>query len=115
VAGDVTRILDESYLESLREMHATSGYPRAYAATVRSLARREARESAALLTRLAESGLRVLVIWGEGDRLLPVDRAREAVRTLPGARFEVIEGAGHAPQSERPDEFNRVLEDFLAT
>jgi pimeloyl-ACP methyl ester carboxylesterase len=26
----------------------------------------------------------------------------------------VIEGAGHTPQAERPEEFNRVLDKFLA-
>jgi len=26
----------------------------------------------------------------------------------------VIEGAGHTPQAERPEEFNRVLDTFLS-
>jgi pimeloyl-ACP methyl ester carboxylesterase len=112
--GDAERILDGAYLAGMREMHATDGYSRAYASTVRALAGRQARRSAGLLARLAETRLPVLLIWGEGDRLLPVERAREAVRELPGARLEVIEGAGHTPQAERPDRFNRVLEDFLA-
>jgi pimeloyl-ACP methyl ester carboxylesterase len=113
--GDAERILDEPYLARMREMHATEGYSRAYASTVRALAGRQARRSAGLLARLASTRLPVLLIWGEGDRLLPLERAREAVRELPGARLEVIEGAGHTPQAERPDRFNRVLEDFLAS
>lgn len=111
---DVARVLDEAFLAGMREMHATEGYARAYASTVRALADRQAHRSAALLERLAATRLPVLLIWGEGDRLLPVARAREAVRALPDARLEVIEGAGHTPQAERPDRFNRVLEDFLA-
>jgi pimeloyl-ACP methyl ester carboxylesterase len=110
---DVERMLDEAFLSGMREMHAREGYARAYASTVRALADRSAHRSAALLERLAATRLPVLLIWGEGDRLLPVARAREAVRGLPGARLEVIEGAGHTPQAERPDRFNRVLEDFL--
>jgi pimeloyl-ACP methyl ester carboxylesterase len=112
--GDAERILDGTYLAGMREMHATDGYSRAYASTVRALVGRQARRSAVLLARLAETRLPVLLIWGEGDRLLPVERAREALRELPAARLEVIEGAGHTPQAERPDRFNRVLEDFLA-
>jgi pimeloyl-ACP methyl ester carboxylesterase len=27
----------------------------------------------------------------------------------------VIEGAGHTPQAERPEEFNRVLNKFLSS
>jgi pimeloyl-ACP methyl ester carboxylesterase len=115
VAGDLEQVLDDHYLVDLREMHATEGYRRAYAATVRALARREAYRAGVLLDRLAATRLPVLLIWGEGDRLLPLERAREALDRLPGARLVVIEGAGHAPQSERPDAFNRALEDFLAS
>ena len=115
VAGDVERLLDESFLTALREMHSAEGYPRAYASTVRALANRESYQAGALLERLAATGLPVMLVWGEGDRLLPLARAREAHRRLPGAHLEVIGGAGHAPQSERPEEFNRALEEFLAS
>jgi pimeloyl-ACP methyl ester carboxylesterase len=33
---------------------------------------------------------------------------------FPDSRLAVIEGAGHTPQAERPEEFNRVLNDFLS-
>jgi pimeloyl-ACP methyl ester carboxylesterase len=111
--ADVERVLDETFLAGMREMHATDGYARAYASTVRALADSQARGTGRLLARLAATGLPILLIWGERDRLLPVERAREAVRALPGARLEVIQGAGHTPQAERPDRFNQVLEDFL--
>jgi pimeloyl-ACP methyl ester carboxylesterase len=32
---------------------------------------------------------------------------------IPGARLARIEGAGHLPSLERPDELNRLLLDFL--
>jgi pimeloyl-ACP methyl ester carboxylesterase len=32
---------------------------------------------------------------------------------IKGSRLAVIEGAGHTPQAERPEEFNRVLDKFL--
>ncbi len=33
---------------------------------------------------------------------------------IPGARKVLIEGASHHPNMERPDEFNRVILDFLS-
>ncbi len=113
--GDLERLLDESFLAALREIFDREGYPRAYLGSVRALARPESFQSDLLLARLAASTLPLMLVWGEGDRLLPLARAREAHRLLPGARLEVIEGAGHSPQSEQPDQFNRVLEDFLAS
>ena len=34
-------------------------------------------------------------------------------KKIPGARLEVIDGAGHAANMEKPDEFNATLLDFL--
>ena len=35
-------------------------------------------------------------------------------KKIPGARLEVIPGAGHASNLDRPDVFSRVLRDFLS-
>ena len=60
-----------------------------------------------------KTGIDVLLVWGSQDPLFPLEHAERAHRKLPGSRLAVIEGAGHTPQAERPDEFNRVLESFL--
>jgi pimeloyl-ACP methyl ester carboxylesterase len=31
---------------------------------------------------------------------------------IPGARLEVIRGAGHLPNLERPNEFNEIVRNF---
>jgi len=36
-------------------------------------------------------------------------------RRTSKAKLAVLEGAGHTPQAERPEEFNRVLEHFLSS
>jgi pimeloyl-ACP methyl ester carboxylesterase len=113
MSGDLDRVLDDAYLAGLREMHAADGFPQAYVSTVRSLARPESYQAMSLMARLAASGLPVLLIWGAHDKLLPLARARAAQEALPGAQLAVIEDAGHSPQVERPDEFNRALETFL--
>ncbi len=113
--GDADRLLDDLHLAHLRELHADGGYARAYAATVRSLSGPDSfLGSASLLARLAAARLRVALIWGAKDSLLPVERVRGAHLRLPGARLTVIEGAGHSPQADRPCDFNRALEDFIA-
>ena len=54
-----------------------------------------------------------LLVWGERDNLVPV-AAGEAMKTLiPGARLEVIEGAGHVLMWDHPRTFNRLVLDFL--
>jgi 4,5:9,10-diseco-3-hydroxy-5,9,17-trioxoandrosta-1(10),2-diene-4-oate hydrolase len=55
-----------------------------------------------------------LILWGRQDRILPVSQAFDAAGRIPGARLHVFERCGHMPNVEYPEEFNRILLDFLA-
>jgi pimeloyl-ACP methyl ester carboxylesterase len=54
-----------------------------------------------------------LIIWGEKDALIPPTYARALQAALPGAKVELIEGAGHLPMLEQPDAFVAAVEGFL--
>jgi pimeloyl-ACP methyl ester carboxylesterase len=56
-----------------------------------------------------------LIVWGDHDRVIPVEHAYAAHELMPHSRMEILEGAGHFLPFEQPDWFNRVLLDFLAT
>lgn len=56
-----------------------------------------------------------LVIWGEKDRVLPVTDAEIARQKIPNCRVEIFPDCGHVPQWEHPDQFNRLLMEFLQT
>jgi pimeloyl-ACP methyl ester carboxylesterase len=56
----------------------------------------------------------VLVVVGDGDVFTPLSDARYMYERLPDARLAVIEGAGHMPNLERPEAFNRELAALLA-
>jgi 3-oxoadipate enol-lactonase len=64
-------------------------------------------------TRLGEIGVPTLVVTGSADRAELHDVADFLLRELPDVRAETIEGAGHLPSLERPDQLNRLLLDFL--
>ena len=67
-----------------------------------------------LMDRLGEIHCPTLVIQGEKDTLVPMDAAREAARRISGARLEIVQGAGHWPMREKPQQFNRLLVEFFA-
>jgi pimeloyl-ACP methyl ester carboxylesterase len=50
------------------------------------------------------------LLWGERDRVVPVATGRRLLAIRPEAPLEVIPGAGHVPQLERPDEFIAALQ-----
>jgi pimeloyl-ACP methyl ester carboxylesterase len=54
-----------------------------------------------------------LVIWGEHDALVPVAFAQQLAEYLRYEELVVIKGAGHVSMWDRPQEFNRVLTEFL--
>ena len=64
--------------------------------------------------RLEELAMPTLVTVGDRE-VPPVLEAAQALRTrVPGAAFQVIQGAGHLPAWDQPEDFTRVLLDFLA-
>jgi pimeloyl-ACP methyl ester carboxylesterase len=56
----------------------------------------------------------VCLIWGNNDTITPPFVAREFQRLMPQSELHFIDKCGHAPMMEVPEEFNRILEGFLA-
>lgn len=55
-----------------------------------------------------------LVLVGADDRLTPPSMAKEIAARIPHARLEVIADAGHLPNIEQPEAFNRLVLAFLS-
>jgi pimeloyl-ACP methyl ester carboxylesterase len=113
--SDLEKTLDDAYLDDLRELYAMDEFHSAYLSTVRSLIHPRALFGGHhdVTARLNELKVPVQLIWGGDDPLFPVVHAARAHSLIDGSRLAVIEGAGHTPQAERPEEFNRVLNTFL--
>jgi pimeloyl-ACP methyl ester carboxylesterase len=54
-----------------------------------------------------------VVITGEEDAIVPVSEARGMSDAIRGSVFEVIPGAGHLSNLERPAAFNTIFGEFL--
>ena len=66
-----------------------------------------------LTRRLHRIDVPVLVLWGESDGIVTPAYGRAFAARIPGARFELIAAAGHAPQTEQPDAFVAHVARFL--
>jgi pimeloyl-ACP methyl ester carboxylesterase len=55
-----------------------------------------------------------LILWGAGDRLIPLARGEYLREVIPGSRLDVLPDCGHLPQEECPAVFNAALNTFLA-
>ncbi len=65
--------------------------------------------------RLPEITVPTLVIHGEEDEILPMAGAEQMANDVQDGRLARIAGAGHTANTERPDEVNAALREFLET
>jgi proline iminopeptidase len=68
-----------------------------------------------VMDRLGEIKVPTLVMAGRHDFLFPPEHQAILTDRLPNARLEIIECAGHNPQSERPAEVIELVKGFLLT
>lgn len=94
------------YLHLYEMMSATS----AEGAAAAHRGRAERRDHLSVLTAIQ---VPTLVAVGEEDYFTPQPIARIMSDNIPGAQLAVIPGAGHLPNMETPDVFNKILREFL--
>jgi 3-oxoadipate enol-lactonase len=82
--------------------------PEGAAAALRGMALR--RDQTDLLPKI---DVPVLVVVGSEDAVTPPSDAEAMHSLIEGSRLQVIEGAGHVSNIERPEEFDRALVEFL--
>ncbi|MGI9434644.1 MAG: alpha/beta fold hydrolase [Geminicoccaceae bacterium] len=62
---------------------------------------------------LAEIQAHTLLLAGEKDPVVPPSVMRKMADAIPNSQFEILPGAGHLANVERPDAFNQALSSFL--
>src|SRR3954452_18535943 len=68
------------------------------------------RSGSALLTGLETITCPVLVVWGDKDRILPIDRHTARFRAeIPGVDFRVLPGVGHTPMWDDHELIARLI------
>jgi pimeloyl-ACP methyl ester carboxylesterase len=65
------------------------------------------------LDAVAKIGASTLVLHAYADKAIPFDLAKQLAAAIPDAQLVGIDGTGHTMQVERPDEFNRLVLDFV--
>src|SRR5262244_1811948 len=95
-----------------REMREAMGEHRSAQGLAHAARGMLAQEGSSVIDGLAGIKVPTLLIVGDRDQpfLAPCEYM---AKKIPGARLEVIAGAGHSSNLDQPEAFNRVLRDFL--
>ncbi len=65
----------------------------------------DGRQKIILAEQISDLGVRVLVVWGSEDQVIPASHAKN----MKSAKVEVIEGAGHMVQMEKASRVNQLI------
>jgi pimeloyl-ACP methyl ester carboxylesterase len=110
--GGAVEILAPVLAEAL-DLYRRRQAIRAFTTALRAVAGTGGQQARYVLAdRLGELAVPVLVVWGSGDRVLPLVHGLRAAEAARG-RFEVLE-CGHSPMLEAAVRFTDLLRDFLA-
>jgi pimeloyl-ACP methyl ester carboxylesterase len=88
--------------------------PGGQAALYRQIAQGDERHTDEFRPHLGDLGCPTLILWGEADPWIPIERGRELERLIPEAELRPIRGAGHLVQEDAPGEVLGHLLSFLA-
>jgi pimeloyl-ACP methyl ester carboxylesterase len=87
----------------------------AFARTLRSVIDPGGQSVSALDRLYLAASMPTLIIWGDRDDIIPISHAHVAHEAIPGSRLVIIEGVGHFPQVEAPEQFVTALVGFVDT
>ena len=103
------RLASEQLIDLAYELHLERGDSYTIDSLLRNL--KSGRER--LDEEIGEMKVPTLVIWGEDDRMIPIEVGRRLQQLISGAKLEVIPECGHLPALEKPGEFVRAVIEFL--
>ena len=90
------------------------GQEKAYFASLRSLIRMHIFAGNKFTHNTRVYPGKILLLWGESDRIMPVDKSAAFRSLRPDADFQLISGSGHLPHQEAPEKTAGVILRFLA-
>lgn len=62
---------------------------------------------------LARVNIPTRIVWGNNDRLIPLECGQMFKQAIPGSDLVVIDNCGHVPQMEKTEEFVNAAVEFL--
>jgi pimeloyl-ACP methyl ester carboxylesterase len=104
VATMTPKFTPDERLQSFARQSMERQQPAAYIGALKAMAERV--DSAPLLSAF---NFPVVVIHGDADALIPIERAREVKAVLPQAHLVEVSGAGHMPMMEAKEQTAEAL------
>ena len=104
VEAMTTKFTSDPHLQAFARASMEKQKPAAYIGALKAMAERM--DSTSLLSSFT---FPVVLVHGDADVLIPIDRAREVKAALPNAHLVEVSGAGHMPMMEAKEKTAEAL------
>jgi pimeloyl-ACP methyl ester carboxylesterase len=101
-------------VDEFQRHYASAGARVAFYASARNIYLDKPFGDRGFYPRLAELQPPALFVWGTHDKLIPAALRHRVAEALPGVEQVVLEGCGHVPQVERPEQTAGMLRRLFA-
>src|ERR1700712_744135 len=101
-------------VDEFQRVYGSAGARVAFYASARNIYLDRPFGSGGFYPRLAELEPPALFVWGSHDKLIPAGFSKYVREALPDAEQIVLEGCGHVPQVERPEQTAGMLRRLFA-
>jgi pimeloyl-ACP methyl ester carboxylesterase len=101
-------------VDEFQRLYANAGARFAFLCAARNIYLDKPYGKGGFYPRLADLERPAMFVWGTHDPLIPSKFKRHVEQWLPSAEQIVLDGCGHVPQVERPEQTNGLLTRFLS-
>jgi pimeloyl-ACP methyl ester carboxylesterase len=101
-------------VDEFQRVYGSAGARVAFLASARNIYLDKPFGRGGFYPRLTELEPPALFVWGSHDRLIPPGFQRYVAQALPGAQQIVLDGCGHVPQVERPEQTAGLVKRLFA-
>jgi len=110
----VDPVLADIVVDEFERIYRSPGARLAFLSSARAIYLEKPFGATGFYPRLGELQAPAMFVWGTGDKLVPSAFSRHVEQWLPTAEQVILEGCGHVPQVERPEQTNGLLRRFFA-
>jgi pimeloyl-ACP methyl ester carboxylesterase len=103
-------LLTDSYFENVTRFHKIKGTTECFLTILRKQFFDTLSDQ---LQQLSQLDVPILIVWGRQDKAISLQKGQKLHKILKGSRFEILDKAGHVPNYDRAEEFNKLALNFL--
>ncbi|HEX3247177.1 MAG TPA: alpha/beta hydrolase [Chloroflexota bacterium] len=109
------RVNTDELAETFIKKAELPGHAEAFAKVMKHMTYGPTRTKYNTIRRMKHIKAPTLVVWGREDETNALELGEDTAKNIPGSKLVVFDNVGHMVPQQKPDEFNKLVLDFLTS